>query len=103
MLRTVLGFVRSAIYGTLLTLSLPALLIALLCGWLDTDTAWAVKWALTVFAPFSVALYWIGFKIIRMSVTGRKGSGMWSTLLVFLSTIALIAAMLKLGIYNLRD
>lgn len=56
-----------------------------------------------MFAPFSVALYWIGFKIIRMSVTGRKGSGTWSTLLVFLSTIALIAAMLKLGIYNLRD
>ena len=103
MLRTVLGFVRSAIYGTLLTLSLPALLIALVCGWLDRDTAWAVKWALTALGPFAAALYWIGFKIIRMSTTGRKDSGMWSTLLVFFGTVALIAAMLKLGIYNLRD
>jgi len=53
---------------------------------------------LTVFAPFSAALRWIGFKIVRMSVIGRKGSGMWSTLLVCLGTMARIAAMLKLGI-----
>jgi hypothetical protein len=47
MLSAVLIFTRSAFYGTLLALSLPALLVVLLYGSLDRDTAWAVKWALT--------------------------------------------------------
>lgn len=74
----ILDFVRKAFYGTLLTLSLPALFVALLCGWLDGDTAWAVKWVLTVFGAFAAALYWIFFKIVRASITGREGSGGWS-------------------------
>jgi hypothetical protein len=103
MLRAALVFTRSAFYGTLPALSLPALLVVLLYGWLDRDTAWAVKWALTALGPFAAALYWIFFKIIRMSITGRKASGAWSTLFVFLGTVALITLMLKFGVYSLTD
>jgi hypothetical protein len=99
----ILDFVRKAFYGTLLTLSLPALFVALLCGWLDGDTAWAVKWVLTVFGAFAAALYWIFFKIVRASITGRKGSGGWSSLGVFFGTVGLIALLLWTGAYSLGN
>jgi hypothetical protein len=103
MVRAALGFLRSAICGMLLTLFLPVLLVVLLCGWLDQDTSWAVKWLLTVFGPFATALYWILFKIFRTGITGRKASGIWSTALVFIGTAALIALLVRAGVYSLRD
>ena len=74
LLREVFGFVKDALCGTLLTLSLPALLVDLLFGWLDHDLSWAVKWALTVLGLSATALYWIFLKIHRMNITGRKTS-----------------------------
>ncbi len=103
LLREVFGFVTDALCGTLLTWSFPALLVALLFGWLDHDLSWAVKWALTVLGPSATALYWIFLKIHRMNITGRKTSGGQSTLLVFLGAGVLIALMLYTEVYNLRD
>ena len=56
LIRSLVGFVRSMLYGTLLALSVSVLLVALVFGVFDQDTPWAAKGVVTVFGPFAACL-----------------------------------------------
>lgn len=91
MLKTLISFVKSAFYGTLLTLAVPLLLVGLLLHWFDAGGAdWAAKWLVTVLGPFAASLYFILWKVWYMAITGKR-IGVWATVLLFLSTCCLIA------------
>jgi hypothetical protein len=91
---------------TLFCVALPFLVTAA-CIWhphmtpLDEDGFWFFKAMATLFGGVAVAIWWLFFKILYVSFTGRK-IGAWSTVLVFFGTYALEFLLLSQGVYTLR-
>jgi len=101
LLNAITACVVRALCGLLLVALVPVFLVALLCGWVDQDTAWALKWVCTVFSPFFVAFVFIFWKAFHLARTGRH-IGIWATFLVWWGTVGVEALLLYFGAYNLR-
>jgi len=93
----IVAFVFRALCGLVLTALVPVFWIALLCGWVDPDTAWALKWVCLWLSPFFIGFCFIFWKALHLARTGRH-IGMWATGLVIVSVYSLEFGLLYYGV-----